>query len=67
VIERRNLPDDLFTPAIICGFRRIDRVRVYGDIAPVSRSARLLTMLESTPRVMYVSMLIARLSGLDRR
>jgi len=67
VIERRDLPDDLFTPAIIFGFRRIDQVRVYGDIAPVSRSARLLTMLESTPRVMYMSMLIARLSGLDRR
>ena len=36
----------------------------YGDIAPVSRVARMLAMLESTTGVMYMSVLIARLVGL---
>jgi len=36
----------------------------YGDIAPVSRVARTLAMLESTTGVMYMSILIARLVGL---
>ena len=36
----------------------------YGDIAPVSRVARMLAMLESTTGVMYMSILIARLVGL---
>jgi len=36
----------------------------YGDIAPVSRVARMLAMLESTTGVLYMSILIARLVGL---
>ena len=36
----------------------------YGDIAPVSRVARTLAMLESTTGVLYMSILIARLVGL---
>jgi hypothetical protein len=36
----------------------------YGDIAPISRVARMLAMSESTTGVMYMSILIARLVGL---
>ncbi len=36
----------------------------YGDIAPVSRVARMLAMFESTTGVLYMSILIARLVGL---
>jgi hypothetical protein len=36
----------------------------YGDILPVSRTARMLAIMEATTGVLYMSVLIARLVGL---